>query len=253
MTHTFPFGQPLKRVQQQDKSPKKVFVLGVYASAVHAKWIRDGKQVVAALAVASEPYIFWRGEDAAKIISGISIPPELGQLLPANKNLNGPSGKILDEKYLEPLGLDRSNTWLCDIIPESRLNPRQQKAVKDHYLPIAAKNNLPLPTIPLFDPTELASPHRREEILEELEISQAELLILFGDQPIKWFLQPTSTCKYTSLAQFGEPYGRIHETMIAGKPYKVLPLCHPRQAGRLGRSSTDWYLRHKSWMNSHTS
>ena len=36
---TFPFGQPVRRVEQQDRAPKRVFVLGVYASAVHARWI----------------------------------------------------------------------------------------------------------------------------------------------------------------------------------------------------------------------
>ena len=35
----FPFGMPLKKVEQKDNSPKQVFVLGVFASAVHAKWI----------------------------------------------------------------------------------------------------------------------------------------------------------------------------------------------------------------------
>jgi hypothetical protein len=35
----FPFGEPLRVVAQQDRTPKKVFVLGVYASAVHAKWV----------------------------------------------------------------------------------------------------------------------------------------------------------------------------------------------------------------------
>ncbi len=30
----FPFGQPIVPVAQQDRTPKKVFVLGVYASAV---------------------------------------------------------------------------------------------------------------------------------------------------------------------------------------------------------------------------
>ena len=34
----YPFGEELKQVVQQDRTPKKVFVLGVYASAVHAKW-----------------------------------------------------------------------------------------------------------------------------------------------------------------------------------------------------------------------
>jgi hypothetical protein len=63
---TFPFGQPITVVEQQDREPRRIFVLGVYASAVHAQW-KDaaGRTVVRALAVASEPYIFWRGEGAA--------------------------------------------------------------------------------------------------------------------------------------------------------------------------------------------
>jgi hypothetical protein len=66
----FPFGQPLKLVKQQDRSPKKVFVLGVYASAIHAKWFSpDGKLLCIALAVASEPEIFWNGGNAAEIIA----------------------------------------------------------------------------------------------------------------------------------------------------------------------------------------
>ena len=32
---TYPFGQPLTPVIQTDRRPKRVFVLGVYASAVH--------------------------------------------------------------------------------------------------------------------------------------------------------------------------------------------------------------------------
>jgi hypothetical protein len=49
----FPFGQELRKVEQKDKNSKKAFVLGVYASAVHARWIdENGRQKVAALAVA---------------------------------------------------------------------------------------------------------------------------------------------------------------------------------------------------------
>lgn len=39
MKYHFPFGEELKPVLQQDRTPKKVFVLGVYASAVHARWV----------------------------------------------------------------------------------------------------------------------------------------------------------------------------------------------------------------------
>ena len=73
MAYYFPFGQKLRPLVQEDTSPKKVFVLGVYASAVHARWKKDGKIICQALAVASEPRIFWDGnEDEAKeIISKI--------------------------------------------------------------------------------------------------------------------------------------------------------------------------------------
>ena len=117
------------------KSSKKVFVLGVYASAVHARWVdKQGKTKVSALAVASEPEIFWTGEDAEEIISKINIPSELGKLLvPKSKHLNGPSGRALDELFLKPLGLSRKDAWLCDLIPESRVNENQAKAISKQY------------------------------------------------------------------------------------------------------------------------
>jgi len=47
---TFPFGQPIRKVEQRVRSKKRVFVLGVYASAVHARWIGpDGKQLISAV------------------------------------------------------------------------------------------------------------------------------------------------------------------------------------------------------------
>jgi len=38
MIGIFPFGEKVREVEQKDRSPKQVFILGVYASAVHAKW-----------------------------------------------------------------------------------------------------------------------------------------------------------------------------------------------------------------------
>ena len=102
--NTFPFGSVLKKVEQKDKSQKKVFILGVYGSAVHAKWINPkGRTLVKALAVASEPYIFWKGDGASNIINDMKIPPELGHLEPADSMFNGPSGLELDKSYLNPL------------------------------------------------------------------------------------------------------------------------------------------------------
>ena len=129
MPYYFPFGQELYPLVQEDKSPKKVFVLGVYASAVHARWKKDGKVICQALAVASEPRIFWDGniEEAKRIISDVNIPKELGVLEPASRQLNGPSAKVLDENILAPLGFTREDAWLCDCLPETRINPSQER------------------------------------------------------------------------------------------------------------------------------
>jgi hypothetical protein len=249
----FPFGNVLQAVKQTDCSPKKMFILGVYASAVHARWIgADGKQKVNAFAVASEPYIFWRGDGAKEIIERIKIPPEIGYLTePSVKGLNGPSGRALDELYLRPLGIDRSETWLCDLLPESRVNPQQEKAIEKHYLPFALQQKLPPSTIPQFNAAELDSEKRRVEILNELKKSQADTLILLGDLPIKWFLKYYVDSKPAKLSQFGttqDSYGRMHEMIVAGRTMNVLPLCHPRQAGKLGTASSQWGLLHEAWI-----
>jgi len=251
--YNFPFGQPLKKVEQKDKGPKKVFVLGVYASAVHARWVdKKGKSKVSALAVASEPEIFWKGENAEEIISNINIPLELGRLLVPNaKQLNGPSGKVLNELFLSPLGFSRKDTWLCDLLPESRVNENQAKAISKHYTQeIVDIYNLPKASIPNFDKKELNSPQRRNEILKELEESNADTIILLGDLPIKWFLNYFDN-RYSKLSQFGDTkdtYGKEHPILINNKTYKVIPLCHPRQAGRLGIASTKWGELHDNWV-----
>jgi len=251
----FPFGEKLKRLSQTDKSSKKIFVLGVYASAVHARWIDEkGKQLVTALAVASEPEIFWRGENAEEIISNIAIPKDLGKLtLPTNKNLNGPSGIALDRLFLEPLGFDRKDAWLCDLLPESRVNIYQRAAIHKFYNEdIIQKFGLNNASIPDFDKKELNCPIRRNEILNEIFESKAETIILLGDLPIYWFLRFFNN-KYKRLFDFGatfSTYGNIHEIKIANKMFNVILLCHPRQADKLGNSNEKWWALHQNWIKS---
>ncbi len=55
MIGIFPFGKEVHKVEQKERTPKQVFILGVYASAVHAQWLdTNGKTVVKALAVSSQ-------------------------------------------------------------------------------------------------------------------------------------------------------------------------------------------------------
>lgn len=249
MSHIFPFGSPLRKVRQEDRRPKRVFVLGVYASAVHARWLDpDGRERVKALAVASEPEIFWRGDGTRTVLDSIKVPPGVGNLLPADPKFNGPSGRALDEHFLQPLGLSRDDVWLSDLVPHSCLNPGQRTAIKRAYMPLVESRDLPTPSIPP-PPSVLATAERQEEIAEELVGSGAETLVLLGDQPIRWFLrrwQPS----YSRLAQFGESrrsYGRPVALSVAGKNLQVLPLVHPRQSAKLGRHSAEWHSLHEHW------
>ncbi len=250
MSYYYPFGEEVHTLVQQDRSPKKVFVLGVYASAVHARWKKDNKIVCQALAVASEPRIFWDGnkQEAAEIIGRIKMPAELGHLEPAGSHLNGPSAKVLDEHILAPLGFTREDAWLCDLLPETRLNPSQLKVLKEKYEPIREQYGLNPVTIPTR-PTTFCNHQRCEEILSELEESQSRLLVLLGDIPIKQFLNTVAQVGYSSLQEYEDIYGYgvPSETIISGRKIKVLPLAHPRQIGALGAHSEKWNQAHQRW------
>lgn len=250
MKYYYPFGEELHRLVQQDRTPKKVFVLGVYASAVHARWKKGTEIICQALAVASEPRIFWDGnvEEAKEIISRIHIPEELGKLEPAGSHLNGPSAKVLDEHILAPLGYTRKDAWLCDLLPETRLNPSQVKVLENKYEPLIEQYNLN-PVSIRKRPTVFCDQERSEEILAEIEESQANLLVLLGDIPIQQFLNRVADVDYTSLQDYADKYGygNRSKATIGGRIIEVLPLAHPRQIGALGAHSEKWNKAHIDW------
>ncbi len=250
MDYYFPFGETVKPLVQEDRTPKKVFVLGVYASAVHARWTNGASTKCNALAVASEPRIFWDGnpKEAAAIISRIKIPEELGTLEPADEKFNGPSAKVLDDHILAPLRFTRLEAWLCDLLPETRLNKGQVNAIEREYNKFRKEYGLNEVTIPKR-PSKFCDSKRCEEIVAELEESKAELLVLLGDIPIKQFLNVVANVDYRSLQEYKERYGYGVSTdvTINGRHIKVLPLAHPRQIGGLGSHSGNWYQVHQEW------
>jgi len=234
---SFPFGMPITPVHQTDTTPKTVFVLGVYASAVHARWVdADGRTLINALAVASEPEIFWRGDNVSEIVERIPVPAGAGRLIAANRMLNGPSGIALD-------------AWLCDLLPESRCNPKQRAALAREYDTRQEEHGLPAYNFPPV-PSTLASDARRSEITREIGAASSEILITLGDQPLKWFAAHYGA--HAALGMYGDTsqtYGRLHHIEIGGRAIKLLPLVHPRQAGRLGSHSAKWSELHAHWVS----
>lgn len=248
MEKVFPLGLPLRKVEQQDRSPKKVFILGACANAVHAKWIDvEGNVIIEALPVASEPYPLWDGENVEQILQDVPIPPELGKLLPVEKKENWFDKHSMDHKLLQPLGCKREDAWFCYVMPFPRLNPGKLGAIKANYNSLAETYDLPECSIPIFNPAEFRNPTRVKEILMELKQSQADTIVLLGDIPIKHFLSHFS--EYNSLKDFEKGlddigklthYGKKQKIEIAGKLYNVIPLI---DFVNIGKS--------KNWMHEH--
>lgn len=250
MNYQFPFVEQVKKLEQIDRTPKQVFVLGVYASAVHARWLNKGATVCQALAVASEPYIFWDGntDEAQQLIDRIKIPNGVGSLALPNKNLNGPSSKVLSENILKPLGVSRKDAWLCDLLPESRLNPNQLRVIREKYNPLIEEYGLNEVTVPIEDGN-FCDDNRCHEITTEILTSKAETLVILGDMPIKQYLSRVCDVDFKNLSDYTNKhgYGNPISVRLSGSSINVMPIAHPRQIGGLGHSSQHWFDEHKRW------
>lgn len=68
--------------------------------------------------------------------------------------------------------------------------------------------------------------------------------------PIRWFLNRFAK-HYSKLSQFGntkDTYGQKHPIEINNRVYDVIPLCHPRNAAKLGTYSQIWANLHDNWV-----
>src|SRR5207244_2622962 len=123
---------------------RKVFVLGVYPSAVHARWHDPDGNMWPALAIDNEPEPFWTGEGAESKLARLarSIPPEAGRLEPADRQHNGGSGRVLDASYLQRLGRDgvpRDDCWVTDVVQTYLANPGQLRRIRVSYEPLVER------------------------------------------------------------------------------------------------------------------
>jgi hypothetical protein len=246
---TFPFGNPVLRVQQTDRIPKPVFILGVYSSAVFAQFKpANSKSTIKYLPIDNEPEIFWSGdeESAKKIISKIIIPKHAGRLIPELSSVNGILGRSLDKYYLIPLKLQRENVWICNLIPHVVLKKNERKSIK-RYNEIHSTYNFPVADIPSKkDRWEYLTKKRFKEIIEELSQSKAGFMISLGQQPLKWFLQQYDH-KLGNLLN-GQDYGSMIEIQIETVKLKLIPLFHPRQLLKEKNRDTRVGLLHFDWL-----
>lgn len=247
---TFPFGENVRRIEQTDRTHKKYFIIGSYASAVHATWrSADDKVVSKALPVANEPEIMWTGRpsESGEIIRHLHIPPEAGRLSQAGKWVNGGIGRLLNLEILTPLNLSRNDVWLTLLIPYAVANKGQRKAIH-RYSRIAADLNLPGSNIkPSNIKSSLVDENRINELIGELEESKADVIITLGDLPLYHFIRLFEP-EIRNLSSF-EKYGQFQIIKINNRFYQLLPLYHPKAGENVGSYTQKWKYVHNDWIN----
>lgn len=249
MLGTFPFGNPVLKVQQIDRTAKPIFILGVYGSSVVAQFnATNAEKIIRYLPVDNEPELFWCGEKETikKVNSSIEIPRLTGKLTAETSDINGVIGRSLDKYYLHPLKLHRNQVWICNLIPHLVTNKIERKSIK-RYNEIHSLYNLPKAEVPTKkESRNFISKKRLLEIIEELFQSRAEVIITLGQQPIKWFLQEFDK-SIGNLLNVKE-YGLITEVQIESVKFKLIPLFHPRQLLKEKNIDTRVGLLHYDWI-----
>ena len=134
------------------------------------------------------------------------------------------------------------------------MNDKQARAIDRAYLPVARELSLPRvdwPRAPksATDWQKVVDQTRTDQIVSEIEEASPEVLITLGDDPLRRFARFHRTgSRLAAYGQTGEAYGRLHEATIGRCRLHLLPLAHPRQAARLGRSSPKWARAHLDWI-----
>jgi hypothetical protein len=246
---TFPFGSLVQKVTQKELTPKPVFVLGVYGSSVLAQFKpHDSKNSIRYLPVDNEPEIFWSGgqENVRKIITKINVPKIAGKLTPELSTANGILGRSFDKYYLHPMKLQRSNVWICNLIPHVVINKNERKAIKKYNDVHSMYNFLKAELPTKKERWNFISKNRFQEIVQEILQSKAEVLISLGQQPLKWFLQEYDQSVGNLLNV--KDYGSMHDIRIGSAKIKLIPLYHPRQLLKEKNRDTKIGLFHYDWL-----
>lgn len=236
----FPFGQPVQPVTWQHPGPKPVLIIGVYPSAVHARWVdANGHTQIRAVAVANEPEPFWTGQDADTHVSAVAatVPDAVGQLVPAPGH-NGPSGQALDVSVLGPLGLTRDTIRVADVDNRYMANQAQQEAITRSYNQLVDQGIMPPVSWRPRRPITQIPPDRSPSLAQELDEAAPEWVITLGDEPLR-----AIGMERLSVEDYGVPT----PASILGHKVQLLRLVHTRQQAGHGARSPTWAQAHRLW------
>lgn len=245
----FPFGVPVSRCAPSASSPRRVFVLGAYPSALHVAWLPPKPfERVRALPVADEPEPFWTGTDEALRIAAwrerVGFRDAWGAIATCRR-LNGSSGVWVEERVLRPLGVSREECWITDCLATYRTSTDVAKRLDDTYHPFAAAHGAPVASLSLH-PSERqivreALAVERERLTAELELATPELVVTLGNAALRVLRALVLDADGIQRLAADDRYGTARRVRVMGRTASWVPLAHPA-------APRAYQLAHAAWV-----
>ena len=249
----YPLGAPLCPYDREDTSPRALFVLGAYPSALHVRWVPPGGgHGIRALPVDNEPEPFWNGERLAEHFEAWKERDEvsiIGDVAPAPE-LNGPSGTALDARYLKALDFTRTDAWIADSLPLYCQSEGVEKALaRTKFSNLMLAQCAPVPNLPKH-PTErqiiTQAVSRHVAIRDELAASRASTVITLGNAALAVLHAALDLNGRPAKLRRDRDYGAPVELSVPHRA-RWYALAHP---GVLEKN-TEWSQAHAAWEATH--
>lgn len=264
----FPFGAvSRRRPPRVPTGETRVFVLGVYPSALHVRWILPawaqqefGRTHVSSLAVDVEPKVFWEGADppASTLVQQWEKryfpgddPNTFGTVQPGH---NGSSGFNVANEILAKFGWRLDDVWLTDASNRFYVKkgpgkkPGQADVIHTVYNPFAQQVGLPQASLPPRPtPAALVGTAVKEEgsrLVQEWLQATAPILITLGEearQVAAALAEDSEGPPRQPLRSHDPQYGHPGRIAIAGHDARWMALTHP------GNRSQTWTSARQAW------
>jgi hypothetical protein len=190
---------------------------------------------ISAIAVDNEPEPFWNGDDQEEKVGQwqrkIGFRDEYGQVTSAGQ-LNGSSGRWVDEHVLAPLALSRAPACITDCLSRYHCSKPLAQRIENTYESFRKTLDLPaanLPSHPDENTIVSAATSERSRLWSELESAKPQIIVTLGNAALRVFAGMIDVADATLPRKLSadESYGRAIQLKVRGASMTWWPLAHP--------------------------